>query len=65
MVKDAGGVEVKETQLFVKMTTVEMARLYLYHHQTNFMLRDQVVIFHLTEFVLVTLMTCLRALIPM
>jgi hypothetical protein len=36
MVKDAGGVEVKETQLFVKMTTVEMARLYLYHHPDQF-----------------------------
>ena len=36
MVKDADGIEVKETRLFVKMTTVEMARLYLYHHPGEF-----------------------------
>lgn len=36
MIKNSDDIEVKETRLFVKMTTVEMARLYLYHHPDQF-----------------------------
>jgi hypothetical protein len=36
MVKREGDTEVQTPWLFVKLTTVEMARLYLYHHPNEF-----------------------------